>query len=103
MGTKVNEQVVFQPHPSYIDSPELLKRFASNDITHLILEDQAQNDPSVIAAIPRLTRLQYIKISMDVGNEVLPYVDQLPNLDGLSVSHTKMTGAELAKQSDFRK
>ena len=103
MSAKVNEEVVFQPLPQYIDSPELLKRFAPNDFTHLILEDQAQNNPSVIAAIPRITRLKFIKISMDVGNEVLPFVDQLPNLEGLSVSHTKMTGAELVKLKRFSK
>lgn len=103
ISAKVNEQVVFQPFAQYIDSPELLKRFAPNDFTHLILEDQAQNNPSVMTAIPRLSRLIFLKISMDVGNEVFPYVDQLPNLEGLSVSHTKMTGAELVKLKRFPK
>lgn len=101
MSAGINEPVFFSPAAAYLQSPALLNRFAPDDLTSLVLEDEVQNIPNVLAGVPRFKKLTYFKISMDIGDEALPFIDQLPNLEGLAISHTKMTGAGVAQLKRF--
>ncbi len=101
MSAGISEPVFFSPAAAYLQSPALLNRFAPDDLTSLVLEDEVQNIPNVLAGVPRFKRLTYFKLSMDIGDEALPFIDQLPNLEGLAISHTKMTGAGVAQLKRF--
>lgn len=101
MSGGIKEKVFFCPSAAYLQSPALLNRFAPDDLNSLILEDEVQNIPNVLVGVPRLKSLTFFKISMDIGDEALQFIDQLPNLDSLSIAHTRITGAGVTRLKCF--
>ncbi|MCC7532192.1 MAG: protein kinase [Candidatus Melainabacteria bacterium] len=101
MSGAINEKVFFVPAPDYLQSPALLNRFAPDDLDSLFLEDEEQNSPNVLVALPRLKSLTYLRLSMQTGDEAGQFIDQLPKLDRLGISHTNMTGAGVARLKCF--
>ncbi len=47
--------------------------------------------------LPRFTRLDDVQIFMDVDDKVIDYLNQLPHLEYLDVSNTRMTGDGLLR------
>lgn len=96
-----NAPVFFQLSPRHMQSPDTLNRFADDDITMLELLDEFQSNPSVLSVIPRFTRLESIKVMMDVSENAFHYIDAVPNLTMLQVSHNRFSGKSLAGMKRF--
>ena len=91
MSAPINDPVWFKPDPVHLRSPALLNRFGPNDFTSLVLEDMVQTNSSALTALPRFKRINFVKISMDIGNEAFPYLDKVEKLQNLDLSHTHIT------------
>jgi len=89
--------VIFELNPRYMQNPDTLERFADDDITNLSLVDEMQSNPSVLSALPRFTRLRSLKIAMSTDDGAFHYIDEVPNLTELIISHTNFKGSSIAK------
>jgi len=97
ISVPINAPVHFAPDPHYLTSPVFLSRFGPDDLTSLALDDMVQTDPSALSALPKLKGLVSLKLAMDVGDEVLPYLDKLEKLENLDVAHTHLSGEAFAR------
>lgn len=95
--------VVFELEPRYMQSPDMLNRFAPDDITHLVLMDEMQSNPGVLSALPRFTRLYSVKILMPLEDKAFHYIDEIPSLTNLQISNTNFSGASIAKMKRWSK
>jgi len=102
MGVPIQSTVAFRPKATYLTSPDLLNRFAPDDLTELDLKDKVQCDPSVLTGVPRLTRLKALRIGLEVGNEAIEFIDALPNLESLAVNYTNISGEKISQLKRFK-
>ncbi|MBS1957227.1 MAG: protein kinase [Cyanobacteria bacterium SZAS-4] len=84
-----------------LGSSQFLDRFGPDDIQELNLNDKVQTNPIALSALSRFRKLRFLEVQFDVGDEALPYIDRIPNLERLYVSNTSMTCQGIEKLKRF--
>lgn len=97
----VGEPVVFEPAASLLGSSAVLERFRADDLTGLNLSDEMQSSTEILSGLKRLTSIEYLKISMNVGDDAIHYLDEVENLKRLAIPHCGFTSAAIAKLKRF--
>jgi serine/threonine protein kinase len=83
-------------------APQLLTRFRADEVSELSLKNAVLPDGTSDAALSKCTNLKSINAvvitnSKFVTDKSLGYLNQLPNLTELGVSHTRVTGKGLTR------
>lgn len=84
-------------------NPDLVKKFAPDDLILLYLSRNDMAQTRVFRSIPHLTGLKAINLKFtDFSDSDVQYVEVLPNLSYLNVSFTTVTGDALARMKNLK-
>jgi len=104
---KVKEPVFFFTNDYLIHHPELLKSFRADDLYSFTVTEQVEDKLRLDKVMPYVARLTGLRsFSADntrFSDNLIGYINELPNLETLSLNNCEITAAGVSKFKNLRK
>jgi serine/threonine protein kinase len=91
----------FRPYSDTFDQPKIFNSFRPSDLHSLIGPEELNSTYNLKQAMPFIAKLTEIRSlnfrTSNIGDEQVVYLNQMPKLESLDLSYTRLTGGGIAK------